>query len=132
MLNRIESILIHADDLEDAAAYYADVFGLCPLWSDETSIGLGFPQADAQVVLHRIQRIPAKLQVHFAVDDVDDAVKTLASRGCVVLAAPFDIRTGRCAVVKDPFGMIFCLQDRSDSDANGQSTRGNHPPESAR
>jgi lactoylglutathione lyase len=111
MLRKIDCIMIRVDDVEAAAAYYTKVFGLLPQWSGDDSIGLTFPEADAEIVLHNDPAIPSSLEVHYLVDDVLGAVASLAAQGCQILVAPFPITIGKCAVIRDPFGTRLCILD---------------------
>ncbi|MFL5703838.1 MAG: VOC family protein [Ktedonobacteraceae bacterium] len=96
--------MIRVADVEAAARYYAKVFGLHPQWSGDGSIGLVFPETDAEIVLHSDPRIPSSVEVHYLVDDVVAAVAHYAAQGFHVLVAPFDITIGKSAVIRDPFG----------------------------
>src|SRR5262245_55937804 len=111
MLRKIDCVMIRVDDPAAAAAYYTDVFGLRPLWRDDSAVGLGFPETDAEIVLHRDQGIPSKVEVHYLVDDVVAAVRAFEQQGCRVREAPFDIPIGKCAVNEDPFGTTLCILD---------------------
>ena len=113
MLRKIDCVMIQVEDLEAAAVYYSDVFGLRRLWQDETSVGLGFPETDAEVVLHCNSDVPSPLDVYYLVDDVVCSVGVLRENGCRVLSEPFDIPIGKCAVVRDPFGTTLCILDMS-------------------
>src|SRR5262245_18819738 len=103
--------MIRVDDLAEAARYYVEVFGLRQNWSDETSVGLVFPETDAELVLHTETDIPSRVEPHYLVDDVVSAVQHFAERGCSVLVVPFDIVIGKCAVIEDPFGTRLCILD---------------------
>ena len=111
MLRKIDCVMIRVDDIEAAANYYAEVFGLRPQWSGDDSIGLVFPETDAEVVLHNDPDIPSAVEVHYLVDDVMAAVKAYTARGCHVLVEPFDITIGKCVVMQDPFGTRLCILD---------------------
>jgi predicted enzyme related to lactoylglutathione lyase len=111
MLRKIDCVMIRVDDLEAATSYYCDVFGLRKLWQDEDSVGLGFPETDAEIVLHCKPDIPSKVEVHYLVDDVVAAVRVLEQKGCTIVEEPFDIPIGKCAVIKDPFGTVLCILD---------------------
>jgi len=113
MLRKIDCVMIQVEDLEVATKYYADVFGLRPLWRDEDSVGLGFPETDAEIVLHCKPDMPSRVEVHYLVDDVVTAAQELAEKGCNVLVQPFDIRIGKCAMIEDPFGTRLCILDMS-------------------
>ena len=122
MLRKIDCVMIRVEDVEGAAAYYAKVFGLRPKWSAEGSVGLVFPETDAEIVLHRETTIPSSVEVHYLVDDVVAAVAHFAVQGCQILVAPFDITIGKCAVIRDPFGTRLCILD---------TTKGLRPPNHA-
>jgi predicted enzyme related to lactoylglutathione lyase len=113
MLRKIDCVMIRVEDPEAAAVYYSDVFGLRRLWQDETSVGLGFSETDAEVVLHCNWEIPSAVEVYYLVDDVLCSVGVLRQNGCMVIAEPFDIPIGKCAVVRDPFGTTLCMLDMS-------------------
>ena len=103
--------MVYVADPALAAPYYVKVFGLRELWKDESTIGLGMSETDAEIVLHCDASIPAKVVVHYLVDDVVDAVKRLEQQGCRVLVKPFEIVIGQCAVIEDPFNVQLCLLD---------------------
>ncbi len=111
MLKKIDCVMIQVDDVETAKTYYADVFGLRPLWRHERSVGLAFPETDAEIVLHNEPDIPSRVEVYYLVDDVAAAVQAFSARGCRVLVAPFEIAIGKCAVIQDPFGIRLCILD---------------------
>lgn len=111
MFKKIDCVMIRVDDLEVAAAYYSKVFGLRPLWRQEDSVGLGFPETDAEIVLHTKVDIPSKVEVYYLVDDVVSVVPILAQQGCTIIKGPFDILIGKCAVIQDPFGTPLCILD---------------------
>jgi predicted enzyme related to lactoylglutathione lyase len=111
MLRKIDCIMIRVDDIEAAAQYYVTVFGLHPQWSGDGSIGLVFPETDAEIVLHNDPGIPSSVEVHYLVDDIIAAVAHYEEQGCHILVAPFDITIGKCAVIRDPFGTRLCLLD---------------------
>jgi predicted enzyme related to lactoylglutathione lyase len=109
MLRKIDCVMIRVNDIKAAAAYYAKVFGLQPQWSADDSIGLVFPECDAEIVLHCDPNIPSSVEVHYLVENVIAAVANYAAQGCRVLVEPFAI--GKCAVIADPFGTRLCILD---------------------
>jgi predicted enzyme related to lactoylglutathione lyase len=62
-------------------------------------------------VLHNDSNIPSSVEVYYLVHDVIDAVKSYTGKGSELMVAPFDIRIGKCAVIKDPFGTRLCILD---------------------
>jgi lactoylglutathione lyase len=112
MLRKIDCVMIRVADLAAAVEFYVRVFGLRLLWRDESSVGLGMPETDAEVVLHTMD-LPDDQSVHYLVDDVPAAVATSQQAGCAVRVPPFDVAVGRCAVLEDPFGNGVYLLDLS-------------------
>jgi predicted enzyme related to lactoylglutathione lyase len=113
MLKKIDCIMVKVEDPQKARDFYVRVLGMRQVWSDEAegSIGLRFPDGDGEIVLHRIASIPSKVDVTYLVDDVPVAVKTLEREGCTVVAGPFEVAVGKCAVIVDPFGTHLSLID---------------------
>ena len=111
MLRKIDCVMIRVEDVKAAMAYYSNVFGLQPVWWDERSAGLVFPESDAEIVVHCYPDIPSRVEVYYLVDDVVTAVQHLATHACKILVKPFDITIGKCAVIEDPFGTRLCILD---------------------
>jgi predicted enzyme related to lactoylglutathione lyase len=111
MLRKIDCVMVRVDDVETAAEYYTRVFGLTRLWSGDGTIGLVFPESDAEIVLHSSDDLPSPVEVHYLVYDVEAAVADYVTNGCTVFTAPFDITIGKCAVIQDPFGVRLCILD---------------------
>jgi predicted enzyme related to lactoylglutathione lyase len=111
MLKRIDCVMIRVDDVAAAEKLYSRVFGLKALWREAGSVGMALPETNAEIVLHNNTAIPHKVEVHYLVDDVVAAVKQYAENGCRVLAPPFDVLIGKCAVIQDPFDATICLLD---------------------
>ncbi len=110
-LRKIDCIMVKVDDVDKAREFYVRVFGLIPMWRDAISAGLKFPESDAEIVLHCLKEIPARVDVTYLVDDVVAAVEALKSEGCAIAAPPFDVAIGKCAVIVDPFGTAMTIID---------------------
>jgi predicted enzyme related to lactoylglutathione lyase len=111
MLKKIDCVMIRVDDVAAAEKFYSEVFGLKALWREAGSVGMALPETNAEIVLHNNAAIPHKVEVHYLVDNVIAAVKYYAENGCRVLAPPFDVLIGKCAVIRDPFDTTICLLD---------------------
>ena len=115
MLKSVDCVMLRVPDLDAAIAFYRDVMGLQPLWSDGEMAGLAFPEMAAagvstELVVHTNPLIPSP-DVNYKVDDVLAAVQHLARSGCEVVVQPFPIAIGQCAVIRDLFGHTFTLVD---------------------
>jgi len=108
-LRKIDCVMVRVPDLAAASEFYTRSFGLRRLWADETSVGLGLAETDAEVVLHTMD-LAADEAVYYLVDDVDAAASQYTGR---IRTPPFDIAVGRCAVLEDPFGNAIGILDLS-------------------
>jgi lactoylglutathione lyase len=113
LLRKIDCVMLRVDDLAAARAFYERTLGLEPLWSDEHSVALGMPESEAEIVLHDNPDIPANCNVHYLVDNVNAAVEKLIAAGCKVLVPAFDVRIGKCAILRDPTGNALNILDMS-------------------
>ncbi|HEU0003806.1 MAG TPA: VOC family protein [Ktedonobacteraceae bacterium] len=111
MLKKIDCVMIQVEDVQAAMTYYRDVFGLRPVWWDETTAGLAFPESDAEIVVHCHTDIPSRVEVYYLVENTVSAIQTFQTKGCRVLIEPFDLAIGKCAVIEDPFGTRLCILD---------------------
>ena len=111
MLQRIDCVMFRVDDIEAALAFYRDVMGLVPRWREGNMAGLDFPSTPGtELVLHTDPSLP-EVDVNYEVEDVAAALPTMVEAGCRVVAGPFPIAIGNCAVVTDPFDNSLTLVD---------------------
>jgi predicted enzyme related to lactoylglutathione lyase len=115
MLKRVDCVMFRVTAVDAALAFYRDLMGLEALWREGDMAGLAFREtatagARTELVLHNNPNIP-QLDVNYKVDDVARAVSELATKGCSVVAGPFPIAIGNCAVITDPFGNAVTLVD---------------------
>jgi predicted enzyme related to lactoylglutathione lyase len=112
LLRKIDCVMIRVPDLDIGAHFYEQACGLRRVWSDTWSVGLAMSDTDAEIVVHTMD-LPPGCGVHYLVDDVSAAVAALIGGGSCLIAEPFEIPVGRCAVVADPFGNALCVLDLS-------------------
>ncbi len=127
MFKKIDCVMVKVSDLEAAVKFYSRVFGLKPLWQDDGAVGMRFADSDAEVVLHTNQEIPVDVDVNYLVENVLSDVENYRQNGCEIVVEPFDIPIGKCAVVKDPFGIVHSILDLSKG-----LRKNNFSPESSR
>ena len=111
MLRKIDCVMVCVEDIASAVAYYERVFGLRERWRDAVSVGLGFPETDAEMVIHSNVDLPHRVEVHYLVDDVKSFVNHVEQNGSRIVVRPFEIVIGKCAVIEDPFGITMCVLD---------------------
>ena len=68
------------------------------------------PGSNAELVLHTEDRA---METDLAVDSLPEALERFTSAGGKVLAGPFQIQIGLCAVVSDPWGNVLVILDAS-------------------
>ena len=111
LLRKIDCVMILVDDLDEAVAYYARVFGLHRAWTRPDQVGLRMAETDAEIVLHTDHGFPSRVEAYYLVDDVEQAIEHLRANGCRVLVEPLDIEIGQCATIEDPFGTRLNILD---------------------
>jgi predicted enzyme related to lactoylglutathione lyase len=110
LFRRIDCLQIPVPDLEAGLTFYRDRLGHELIWRTATAAGLCMPDTDAEIV---IQTERPQLEANLKVTSADDAVARVIEAGGKLVAGPFDIQIGRCAVVLDPWGNTLVLLDSS-------------------
>lgn len=121
MLRKIDRIILRVPGLAAAVNYYRDVLGLTLVRQDAklASFRLAPGNDDGtELVLHTDPDLPAEA-VYFLVDDVRDLYKRRASLKLTFTGPPTQVSRGYRATVKDPFGTVLLLLDRSTESAAG-------------
>ena len=98
----------YVSDLDAGLEFYRDNLGHELAWRTDTSVGLSMPGSDTEIVLQTERREP---ETDLMVDSADAAADRVKTAGGTIVAAPFDIQIGRCAVVEDPWGNRLVLID---------------------
>lgn len=128
LLRRVDCVRLPVDNIESGLAFYRDALGLELVWRDGDSAGLGMPVDGTEIVIHTRGGSP---ETDLLVQSADEAAQVVAEAGGSLSVAPFDIRIGRCCVVRDPWGNELVLLDSSrgllQTDEQGNVT-GNLPP----
>jgi lactoylglutathione lyase len=104
----IDCIELYVPDLQKGIDYYCKSLGLKILWKTDTAIGLGMDDRTTEIV---IQNERNQQTVDIKVDSVMDAVIAIEKAGGQILYGPFEIRIGKCAVVKDPWDNQYVILD---------------------
>lgn len=111
---------IATSDLDRADEFYTDLFG----WNIKSDLNRVFEyrhfedgQGHDVGGMYELSPemadghdVPPHFMTYISVDDVDETVEQVKSKGGTVHREPLDIEgTGRMAVVADPFGAIFAI-----------------------
>lgn len=111
-LRKIDSIMFRVNDLDASAKFYSEVLGLKQVWRDDKykMVGFVFPQSDSEIVIHTLPDIPNP-DFSFLVDNIEEFVKEFKAKGYKVCKEPFEVRTGKFAVLADPDENIINIID---------------------
>ena len=110
LFRKVDCLSIPVPDLDAALAFYSENLGHELIWRSSKAAGLKFPDSNAELVLHTDDR---PLQTDLSVQSVPEALERFTAAGGRVLAGPFDIQIGLCAVVADPWDNVLVLLDAS-------------------
>ena len=110
LFNKVDCIRLYVPDLESGLAFYQDRLGHPLIWRSNVAAGLLMPGSVAEIV---IQTEKETQEVDLTVDSVAAATSRFAEAGGEVVVAPFEIKIGRCSVVRDPWGNQLVLLDES-------------------
>ena len=110
LFRKIDCYRLPVPDLEAALAFYRDKLGHELVWRTDTAAGLRLPGDDHELVLQKER--PGQ-ETDLLVESVAAAVQRFVAEGGRVIAEPFDIQIGKCAVVADPFGNVLVMLDMS-------------------
>jgi len=128
LFTKVDCLRLPVRDLDEALAFYRDKLGHALIWRTDTAAGLRLPDSNAELVL---QTERPEMETDLSVASVEVAVERFVAAGGRVLAGPFDIQIGMCAVVADPFGNVLVMLDASKglltTDAEGRVV-GNDAP----
>ena len=108
LFKNIDCYQLYVPDLNNGIAYYCDKLGLKLIWKSDNAVGLGMDENITEIV---IQNKEKRQEIDIKVDSVIDAVKIIENAGGKVIYGPFDIKIGKCAVVKDPFNNEYVILD---------------------
>ena len=106
----VDCISLPVLDLEAALELYRDKLGHKLIWRTDKQAGLAFDDGVTELVL-RQNDDPQETDIK--VESAVDAAELFQTAGGSIIAGPFDIAIGKCAVVKDPWGNVMVLLDSS-------------------
>lgn len=112
MLRRIDRILLRTEALPSAVAYYRDVLGLKLLRQDRQAAVFLLGDGATELVL-RADPDQISEEVYYLVDDVRDLYARRGELKLKLVQPPRQVARGFKAAVKDPFGNVLQLLDRT-------------------
>ena len=116
MLRKIDRILLRVPSLPAAVRYYTESLGMKLLKQDQRLANLRFAEDDTELVLHTDPDLPAEA-TYYLVDDVRDLHKRRGELKLTFISPPTQVSRGWRATVKDPFGTVLLIVDRTGGEA---------------
>ncbi|HOU14153.1 MAG TPA: VOC family protein [Anaerolineae bacterium] len=120
LIQKVDCVRLYVASLEAGLAFYRDQLGLELIWKTGDAVGLRMSDDETEIVLHTEPRSP---EIDLKVACADAAAVQIEAAGGKVVAPPFDIQIGRCAVVHDPWGNELVVLDTTkgllETDAEG-------------
>lgn len=104
----LDCVELYTPDIHQGIEYYCNSLGLKVLWKSDSQAGLGMSEGITEIV---IQNERKEQNIDIKVDSVIEAVKEIEKAGGQIIYGPFDIRIGKCAVVKDPWNNKYVILD---------------------
>ena len=120
MLQQVDRILLRVPQLEAALRFYRDVLGLKIIRQDARLASLKLADSPTELVLHTDENLPADA-LYYRVENVRELYQNREKLRLNFVSAPVAVSRGFRGTIKDPFGNVMLLLDRSAEDA-GQST----------
>ena len=108
LFSYLDCIELYTPDIQQGIDYYCNSLGLKVLWKSDSQAGLGMSEGKTEIV---IQNERKEQNIDIKVDSVIEAVKEIENAGGQIIYGPFDIRVGKCAVVKDPWNNKYVILD---------------------
>jgi catechol 2,3-dioxygenase-like lactoylglutathione lyase family enzyme len=118
VLKKVDRILMRVESLDAAVTYYRDVIGLKLVKHDQRVAGFKMLDGQTELVLHSDADLPDQA-TYFLVDNVRDLYTRRADLKLKFVAPPSPVSRGYRATVKDPFGNVMLLLDRSSAEGAG-------------
>jgi len=117
MLRKIDRILLRVTPLEAAVRYYRDELGLTLIKHEKKLASFRMAEDTAELVLHEDPDLPAEA-VYFLVEDVRALHEARKERKLQFLSPPQPTSRGYRAVIRDPFGQVLNIIDRTSGDSD--------------
>ncbi len=127
MLRRIDRIILRVPALPGAVRYYRDVLGMKLIRQDNRAAGFLMSDGETEIVLRADPDQPAE-EIYYLVDDVRDLYSRREKLQLKFVQPPRQSAQGYFAAVKDPFGNVLMLLDRSTATSGANATEDGAAP----
>jgi lactoylglutathione lyase len=105
LFTKIDCMMLPVTDLEAALAFYRDQLGQPLAWRTDKAAAVMVGESELLLTTGDSREVDIK------VDSAVEAAQRFVEAGGSIVASPFDIKIGKCVVVKDPWGNQLVLLD---------------------
>lgn len=119
MLRQIDRILVRVINLPAAAQHYREVLGLTLLRQEKRLVVFRLAGGETELVLHDDPDLPHEA-AYFLVDDVRDLYRRRGELKLTFASPPQQVSRGFRATVKDAFGVVIHVIDRTRSTGSAE------------
>ena len=109
-VQKLDCLRLYVPDLVDGEKFYSKALGMPIIWRTENEIAFQTGDGVGEII---IQNKDKWNETDIMVDDVTVAADSIAKAGGKVVAGPFSIKIGLCAVCEDKWGNQLVVLDRS-------------------
>lgn len=120
MLRKVDRLLLRVPSLPSAVNYYRDVLGLKLVRREGKVASFRLGDGATELVLHDDPDLPGEA-TYYLVDDVRELYRRRTSLKLSFTGPPTPAARGYRATVKDPFGTVLLLLDRTSEAAGAAS-----------
>jgi len=118
MIRKVDRIILRVPGLASAVVYYRDVLGLKLVRQDARVANFRLADDSTELVLHTDPDLPGEA-IYYLVDDVRDLYHRRKDLKLTFTSPPIQVARGYRATVKDPFGTVLLIIDRSTESSAG-------------
>ena len=112
VLRKVDRLILRVPSLPSAVTYYRDVVGLKLVRQEKQVASFRLSDDTTELVLHTDAELPAEA-VYYLVDDVRDLYRRRSELKLTFAGPPTQAARGYRAQVRDPFGSVLLLLDRT-------------------
>src|ERR1700733_12086870 len=120
MLRGVDRLILRVDSLPSAVKYYRDTLGLKLIREDAQVAAFLMADGRTELILRADPDQPSE-EVYYLVDNIRDLYARREELKLKFVQPPRQAARGYRAAVRDPFGNILLLLDRSTQDAAGNT-----------
>jgi len=127
MLRKVDRLILRVPSVESAVRHYRDTLGLRLIRQEKQVASFQLSDGQTELVIHSDPDQPAEA-VYYLVDDVRELYRRRDELHLKFVVPPRQVSRGFTATVRDPFGVVLLLIDRTTDQAGEKVIEDARPP----